>query len=74
MSTRKIRVDLTDIMLEEAVDFILENYYGLDPSEQSWEVEKVDQDLTKVKLLVDVYDEDWDETEVYVDFVEVIDD
>jgi hypothetical protein len=75
MSIRKIRVTLDSIAIEEAVDYILEQYYGLNPRLQQWEVEYVDtEDLMQVKLLVDVYDEDWDEAKVEEDFVEVIDD
>jgi hypothetical protein len=75
MSIRKIRVTLDSIAIEEAVDHILEQYYGLHPRLQQWEVEYVDaEDLRQVKLLVEVYDTEWDESKVEEDFVEVIDD
>jgi hypothetical protein len=75
MDTRKIRVTFDSISIEEAVDHILEQYYGLNPRLQQWEVEYVDtEDLMQVKLLVEVNDPEWDESKVEEDFVEVIDD
>jgi hypothetical protein len=74
MNIRKIRVTFSDIMVEEAINYILEEYYNLDPSKQRWDIDYVSGDLMDVKLYVSVFDPDWDESKVEEDFVEVIDD
>jgi hypothetical protein len=74
MNIRKIRVTLDSLMIEEAIDYILEQYYNLDPSRQNWNIENINDDLEEVELEVTIVDPEWDESKVEEDFVEVIDD